>query len=43
MLFYYLQAIPEDFDMKELVINILKEANAEESRARTMDVDDFKA
>ncbi|XP_051164767.1 probable dimethyladenosine transferase [Leptopilina boulardi] len=36
------KTLPENFDMKELVNNVLIEAKAEESRARTMDVDDFK-
>ncbi|XP_033207288.1 probable dimethyladenosine transferase [Belonocnema kinseyi] len=34
--------IPEDFNVKEMICNVLKEANVEEKRARTMDVDDFK-
>lgn len=34
--------IPEDFDMKTMISDILKEAKAEECRARTMDIDDFK-
>ncbi|XP_046961670.1 probable dimethyladenosine transferase [Vanessa cardui] len=33
--------IPEDFDMKEKVQNILTAAEADQMRARTMDVDDF--
>lgn len=36
------KTLPENFDMKELVMNVLEEAKAEESRARTMDIDDFK-
>ncbi|XP_043466548.1 probable dimethyladenosine transferase [Leptopilina heterotoma] len=36
------KTLPENFDMKELVMDVLKEAKAEENRARTMDIDDFK-
>ncbi|XP_076242056.1 dimethyladenosine transferase isoform X2 [Calliopsis andreniformis] len=33
--------IPEEFDIKEMVNNILQKADAENKRARTMDIDDF--
>lgn len=36
-----LQPIPEDFDLKAKVNDILIEAEAAEKRARTMDIDDF--
>ena len=33
--------VPENFDMKILINDILKKINANERRARTMDIDDF--
>lgn len=33
--------VPEDFAIKEMVNNILQKAQAENMRARTMDIDDF--
>lgn len=33
--------IPEDFNIKDKVENILTEAEADQKRARTMDIDDF--
>lgn len=38
---YFFQEIPEDFDIKEKVQQILIQAEADQLRARTMDVDDF--
>ncbi|XP_003702828.1 putative dimethyladenosine transferase isoform X1 [Megachile rotundata] len=35
------KAIPEGFDIKELISKILQKADAENKRARTMDIDDF--
>lgn len=35
------KTVPEDFDIKEMVNNILQRAEAENKRARTMDTDDF--
>jgi len=37
----YLQTLPDDFDIKQLINHILKKADAENKRARTMDIDDF--
>ncbi|XP_017884874.1 probable dimethyladenosine transferase [Ceratina calcarata] len=33
--------IPENFDIKQMINTILQEADAENKRARTMDIDDF--
>ncbi|XP_033336690.1 putative dimethyladenosine transferase [Megalopta genalis] len=35
------KTVPEGFDIKEMVNDILQKANAEYKRARTMDIDDF--
>ncbi|XP_020280556.1 probable dimethyladenosine transferase [Pseudomyrmex gracilis] len=35
------KTIPDDFDVKQLISNILKKVEAENKRARTMDIDDF--
>lgn len=35
------KSVPENFDIIEMVTGILKKAEAETKRARTMDVDDF--
>lgn len=40
-MFASFQEIPEDFDIKQKVQEILTNAEALEMRARTMDVDDF--
>jgi len=37
----YLQILPDDFDIKSLIHRILQQAEAENKRARTMDIDDF--
>lgn len=37
----HLQTIPDNFDIKQLINNILKKVEAESKRARTMDIDDF--
>ena len=34
-------ALAEDFDIKDLVVDILTKHDMEEKRARNMDVDDF--
>ena len=34
-------ALPEDFDIKDVVVEILTKHEMEEKRARNMDVDDF--
>lgn len=36
-----LQEIPEDFDIKQKIQEVLIAAEADQMRARTMDVDDF--
>ncbi|XP_011630123.1 probable dimethyladenosine transferase isoform X2 [Pogonomyrmex barbatus] len=33
--------VPDDFDIKQLINYVLEKANAENKRARTMDIDDF--
>lgn len=40
-LFFVWQEISPDFDIKQLVENVLQEAEADQKRARTMDLDDF--
>ncbi|KAM0737060.1 putative dimethyladenosine transferase [Formica fusca] len=35
------KTIPDNFDIKQLINNILKKVEAESKRARTMDIDDF--
>lgn len=37
----YLQTVPDDFDIKQLINHVLKKIEAETKRARTMDIDDF--
>lgn len=37
----FFQEIPEGFDIKQTVQEILTNAEADQMRARTMDVDDF--
>lgn len=41
IIIYIFQDIPEDFDIKQKVQEILTNAEASEMRARTMDTDDF--
>jgi hypothetical protein len=36
-----LQKIPEDFDIKQKIEEVLKQDAFNEKRARTMDIDDF--
>lgn len=36
-----MQDIPEDFDIKQKVQDILTNCEADQMRARTMDIDDF--
>ncbi|XP_015585428.1 probable dimethyladenosine transferase [Cephus cinctus] len=33
--------VPEDFDIKQMISNILEKSSCEDKRARTMDIDDF--
>lgn len=41
MLVTYLQIIPDNFDIKQLINHVLEKADAKNKRARTMDIDDF--
>lgn len=36
-----LQEIPVDFNIKDKIENILQDVQADQKRARTMDIDDF--
>ena len=38
---YFLQIIPENFDMKQKIDSILLNSQSETKRARSMDIDDF--
>lgn len=40
-MFCNFQEIPEDFEIKQKVQEILTKAEADQMRARTMDIDDF--
>lgn len=40
-IYFILQVLPPGFDMTEKINSVLTELNANNLRARTMDVDDF--